>query len=69
VTSWGHDPSEIPVTGALTMLLDALQHSAILVQAICPGGENSAKTRMLPFPLATSEGRRVTKVVLNDVSL
>jgi hypothetical protein len=55
VTSWGHDPSEIPVTGALTMLLDALQHSAILVQAICTGGESTARTKMLPFP-ASSEG-------------
>lgn len=39
MTSWGHDPSEIPLNGALTMLLDALQHSAVLVQAVALRGE------------------------------
>ena len=58
VTTWGHDPSEIPLTGALTMLLDALQHSAILVQALCKTGESEAKTKTVAFPIsAEDEGR------------
>jgi hypothetical protein len=55
VTTWGHDPSEIPVSGAITMLLDALQHSPVLVQAICRKstkgiGNNGAKTKTVSFP-------------------
>ena len=55
VTTWGHDPSEIPVTGALTMLLDALQHSPILVQALCRAGENEPKTKTIAFPIGEEE--------------
>merc|ERR1711971_284875 len=32
-TTWGHDPSDIPISGALALLMEALQHSAVLVQA------------------------------------
>lgn len=55
VTTWGHDPSEIPVTGALTMLLDALQHSPILVQALCKTGECEAKTKTVAFPISEED--------------
>jgi len=64
ITTWGHDPAEIPVSGALTMLLDALQHSAILVQAFCDAGSVSDpepnNVATIPFPLSasTSAGRR-----------
>ncbi len=65
VTSWGHDPSEIPLGGALTMILDALQHSAVLVQAVAVRGDapderedtgnmdglnTHARTKSVPFP-------------------
>lgn len=55
VTTWGHDPSEIPLSGALAMLLDALQHSPVLVQAHCPIGETESVTRTVPFPMSTSD--------------
>lgn len=58
MTSWGHDPSEIPVTGALTMILDALQHSPILVQPICNSGQSEAKTKMLPFPAGKDDSSK-----------
>ena len=62
VTTWGHDPSDIPYQGALAMILDALQHSAVLVQAFPngasvepnleeqPGGQSN-KVATIPFPL------------------
>ena len=31
VTTWGHDPSDLPISGALSLLMEALQHSAVLV--------------------------------------
>lgn len=33
VTSWGNEPSKIAVSSAMSLLLDTLQHSAVLVQA------------------------------------
>jgi len=51
VTTWGHDPSEIPISGALPLLLDALQHSPVLVQAFCNSGEQqTSETKTMPFP-------------------
>lgn len=50
VTTWGHDPSEIPVPGALTMLLDALQHSSVLVQAYSITNEQETETKFVPYP-------------------
>ena len=41
VTSWGNEPSIIPAGGALSMLLDALQHSSVLVQAYTTEGMNT----------------------------
>ena len=51
VTSWGHDPSEIPQSGALPLLLEALQHSAVLIQA--HASNDASETKHLPFPLST----------------
>jgi hypothetical protein len=51
VTTWGHDPSEIPISGALPMLLDALQHSPVLVQAHCNTSSDQTETKTFPFPL------------------
>jgi hypothetical protein len=52
VTTWGHDPSEIPISGSLPLLLDALQHSPVLVQAYCNSGDQqqTAETKTIPFP-------------------
>ena len=67
VTTWGHDPSDIPYQGALVMILDALQHSAVLVQAFPnemhnhntdqkkedqAGISNNANVATIPFPLS-----------------
>ena len=32
ITSWGHDPGVVPSSNVLTMLNDALTHSAVLIQ-------------------------------------
>ena len=60
VTTWGHDPSEIPMTGALTMLLEALLHSPVLVQAVSksqPGqGADDTRTKNVAFPLDDNDG-------------
>ena len=37
------------------MLLDALQHSPILVQALCKTGENEAKTKTVAFPISSED--------------
>ena len=52
VTSWGNEPSIIPVGGALSMLLDALQHSPVLVQAYTAETNNNGTTtsiKNVPF--------------------
>ena len=58
VTSWGHEPSEIPIAGALSLLLEALQHSAILVQA---SNTTESEIEHIPFPLSTNDHDRLTK--------
>ena len=58
VTSWGHEPSEIPIAGALSLLLEALQHSAILVQA---SNTTDSEIEHIPFPLSTNDQDRLTK--------
>lgn len=58
VTSWGHEPSEIPISGALSLLLEALQHSAILVQAANP---TESDMEHIPFPLSTVDQDRLNK--------
>lgn len=37
ITSWGHDPGVVPTSNVLTMLNDALTHSAVLIQVISWG--------------------------------
>ncbi|KAL0598602.1 Protein FAM91A1, partial [Plecturocebus cupreus] len=34
ITSWGHDPGVVPTSNVLTMLNDALTHSAVLIQGL-----------------------------------
>ena len=48
VTSWGNEPSIIPVGGALSMLLDALQHSPVLIQAYAAEPINSNVNTFVP---------------------
>lgn len=36
ITSWGHDPGVVPTSNVLTMLNDALTHSAVLIQVKHP---------------------------------
>ena len=54
VTTWGHDPSEIHLSGSLTMVLEALQHSPVLVQAVFDNNLEE-KTKTVAFPRAEGE--------------
>ena len=63
VTTWGHDPSEIPVSGALTMLLDALQHASVLVQAIATGNNGGIGTAPAAATGASESGEARTKTM------
>ncbi|KAF0309275.1 Protein FAM91A1 [Amphibalanus amphitrite] len=49
VTTWGHDPAVISVSGALMTLNEALSHSAVLVQGL--GWSAEGELRHVPFPL------------------
>ena len=51
--SWGHDPSEIPMHSSIPLLCEALQHSAVLVQAYA--STEVSETKHIPFPLSTSD--------------
>ena len=63
VTSWGHDPSEIPQSGALPLLLEALQHSAVLIQA--HASNDASETKHIAFPLSTdSQGIYVSNIYI-----
>ena len=56
VTTWGHDPSDIPMAGALPLLVDALQHSPVLVQAYSSTSDiNSNAIWHIPFPLSSAD--------------
>ena len=59
VTTWGHDPSDIPISGALALLMEALQHSAVLVQAYSAYDRTTESTlshvRHVPFPLSAKD--------------
>lgn len=57
VTTWGHDPTDIPISGALSLLLEALQHSPVLIQAY--SSNNDVTLRHIPFPLSTSDSGTV----------
>ncbi|XP_008329979.1 protein FAM91A1 isoform X2 [Cynoglossus semilaevis] len=48
ITSWGHDPGVVPTSNVLTMLNDALTHSAVLIQG--HGMYGHGETVHIPFP-------------------
>uniref|UniRef100_A0A4W4F0I1 FAM91 N-terminal domain-containing protein n=1 Tax=Electrophorus electricus TaxID=8005 RepID=A0A4W4F0I1_ELEEL len=48
ITSWGHDPGVVPTSNVLTMLNDALTHSAVLIQG--HGMHGHGDTVHIPFP-------------------
>ncbi|KAI1901681.1 hypothetical protein AGOR_G00036900 [Albula goreensis] len=48
ITSWGHDPGVVPASNVLTMLNDALTHSAVLIQG--HGLHGHGETVHIPFP-------------------
>ncbi|XP_016105914.1 protein FAM91A1-like [Sinocyclocheilus grahami] len=48
ITSWGHDPGVVPSSNVLTMLNDALTHSAVLIQG--HGMHGHGETVHVPFP-------------------
>ena len=50
VTTWGHEASQVPSQGALTLLQDALLHSPVLLQ-VFSAGDCRATTKHIAFPL------------------
>uniref|UniRef100_A0A673KH79 Protein FAM91A1 n=1 Tax=Sinocyclocheilus rhinocerous TaxID=307959 RepID=A0A673KH79_9TELE len=48
ITSWGHDPGVVPSSNVLTMLNDALTHSAVLIQG--HGMHGHGETVHVPYP-------------------
>ncbi|KAM9095925.1 protein FAM91A1 isoform X1 [Antechinus flavipes] len=48
ITSWGHDPGVVPTSNVLTMLNDALTHSAVLIQG--HGMHGMGEIMHIPFP-------------------
>eukprot|EP00096_Caligus_rogercresseyi_P011485 TRINITY_DN4523_c0_g1_i1.p1 TRINITY_DN4523_c0_g1~~TRINITY_DN4523_c0_g1_i1.p1 ORF type:complete len:812 (-),score=203.50 TRINITY_DN4523_c0_g1_i1:384-2819(-) len=57
ITSWGHEPTEIPVAGALTMILDALQHSCLLVQGFSLINDSEVPKKNLTFPVEEDDSK------------
>ncbi|XP_035747461.1 protein FAM91A1 isoform X2 [Egretta garzetta] len=53
ITSWGHDPGVVPTSNVLTMLNDALTHSAVLIQG--HGMHGMGETMHVPFPFDEAE--------------
>ncbi|KAG5264528.1 hypothetical protein AALO_G00255230 [Alosa alosa] len=53
ITSWGHDPGVVPTSNVLTMLNDALTHSAVLIQG--HGMHGHGETVHVPFPFDEEE--------------
>uniref|UniRef100_A0A8D0E7P4 Family with sequence similarity 91 member A1 n=1 Tax=Salvator merianae TaxID=96440 RepID=A0A8D0E7P4_SALMN len=53
ITSWGHDPGVVPTSNVLTMLNDALTHSAVLIQG--HGMHGMGETIHMPFPFDETE--------------
>ena len=51
ITTWGHEPTEVPISGALSLLQDALLHSPVLLQAFSTDHDETAKTKLVSFPL------------------
>ncbi|KAH0509565.1 Protein FAM91A1 [Microtus ochrogaster] len=53
ITSWGHDPGVVPTSNVLTMLNDALTHSAVLIQG--HGLHGVGEIVHIPFPFDEAE--------------
>nr|XP_006000869.1 PREDICTED: protein FAM91A1 isoform X2 [Latimeria chalumnae] len=53
ITSWGHDPGVVPTSSVLTMLNDALTHSAVLIQG--HGIYGIGETVHVTFPFDEAE--------------
>uniref|UniRef100_A0A2I3GXG5 FAM91 N-terminal domain-containing protein n=1 Tax=Nomascus leucogenys TaxID=61853 RepID=A0A2I3GXG5_NOMLE len=53
ITSWGHDPGVVPTSNVLTMLNDALTHSAVLIQG--HGLHGIGEIVHVPFPFDETE--------------
>ncbi|XP_010219914.1 PREDICTED: protein FAM91A1 [Tinamus guttatus] len=53
ITSWGHDPGVVPTSNVLTMLNDALTHSAVLIQG--HGMHGMGEIMHIPFPFDEAE--------------
>uniref|UniRef100_A0A8C0IM69 Family with sequence similarity 91 member A1 n=1 Tax=Chelonoidis abingdonii TaxID=106734 RepID=A0A8C0IM69_CHEAB len=53
ITSWGHDPGVVLTSNVLTMLNDALTHSAVLIQG--HGMHGMGETMHIPFPFEEAE--------------
>ncbi|KAK6641108.1 hypothetical protein RUM44_012810 [Polyplax serrata] len=51
VTTWGHDPSVLPIANLVFAVNEALCHSAVLLQAY--GESSPAKTVLVPFPMSS----------------
>lgn len=52
VTTWGHDPTVLPISNLIFTVNEALCHSAVLVQGF--GESGLAKTVLVPFPMSNS---------------
>jgi len=55
VTTWGHEATEVPSLGALSMLQDALLHSPVLLQ-LFSAGDLKAQIKHTAFPLNGAQG-------------
>lgn len=50
VTTWGHDPTVLPITNVMFTLNEALCHSPVLLQGY--GESNLVKRVIVPFPIS-----------------
>jgi len=62
ITTWGHEATEVPTIGALSMLQDALHHSPVLLQ-LFSSGDQKAKTKHIAFPINEEEGSEYDTVL------
>jgi len=57
VTTWGHEPTQVPIGGALSLLQDALIHSPVLLQAFSTEDDEKAETKLISFPFENLEDK------------
>eukprot|EP00090_Calanus_glacialis_P008224 TRINITY_DN16538_c0_g1_i1.p1 TRINITY_DN16538_c0_g1~~TRINITY_DN16538_c0_g1_i1.p1 ORF type:complete len:858 (-),score=315.54 TRINITY_DN16538_c0_g1_i1:118-2628(-) len=62
VTTWGHEATEVPTLGALSMLQDALLHSPVLLQ-LFSSAEQKAQTKHVAFPVQGEQGHSFDSVL------